>query len=132
MKKLHGIKLLEKSMVYADANCLLRFILNDNQEMADYTENLLSTQEVYLLHEVLCEMVYVLNGVYNTSRKDINNKLAALLDYVTISDIDVMKKALQLYEETKLDFVDCILLSYFKTNSIQVATFDKKLKNKLK
>ena len=132
MKKLHGIKLLEKSMVYADANCLLRFILNDNQEMADYTENLLSTQEVYLLHEVLCEMVYVLNGVYSTSRKDINNKLAALLDYVTISDIDVMKKALQLYEETKLDFVDCILLSYFKTNSIQVATFDKKLKNKLK
>jgi len=119
-------------MVYADANCLLRFILNDNQEMADYTENLLSTQEVYLLHEVLCEMVYVLNGVYSTSRKDINNKLAALLDYVTISDIDVMKKALQLYEETKLDFVDCILLSYFKTNSIQVATFDKKLKNKLK
>ncbi len=119
-------------MVYADANCLLRFILNDNQEMADYTENLLSTQEVYLLHEVLCEMVYVLNGVYNTSRKDINNKLAALLDYVTISDIAVMTKALQLYEETKLDFVDCILLSYFKTNSIQVATFDKKLKNKLK
>ena len=34
-------------MVYADANCLLRFILNDNQEMADYTENLLNTQEVF-------------------------------------------------------------------------------------
>ena len=43
-----------------------------------------------------------------------------------------LKKALQFYEETTLDFVDCILLSYFKTNSIQIATFDKKLKNKLK
>ena len=73
-------------MVYADANCLLRFILNDNEEMADYTENLLNTQEVFLL----------------------------------------------LYADTKLDFVDCILLSYFKTNNIQVATFDKKLKNKMK
>ena len=30
--------------------------------------------------------------------------------------------------DKRLDFVDCILLSYFKTNNIQVATFDKKLK----
>ena len=119
-------------MVYADANCLLRFILNDNQEMADYTENLLNTQEVFLLHEVLCEMVYVLDSVYKTSRKDINKQLSALLEYVTIEDSDVMKNALQFYADTKLDFVDCILLSYFKTNNIQVATFDKKLKNKMK
>ena len=128
MKKQRGVRLQEKSMVYADANCLLRFILNDNQEMADYTENLLNTQEVCLLHEVLCEMVYVLNGVYQTKRKDINSKLSALLDYVTINDSDVIKKALQFYEETTLDFVDCILLSYFKTNSIQIATFDKNLR----
>lgn len=119
-------------MVYADANCLLRFILNDNQEMADYTENLLNTQEVFLLHEVLCEMVYVLDDVYKTSRKDINKQLSALLDFVTIEDSDVMKNALQFYADTRLDFVDCILLSYFKTNNIQVATFDKKLKNKMK
>ena len=80
-------------MVYADANCLLRFILNDNQEMADYTENLLNTQEVFLLHEVLCEMVYVLDGVYKTSRKDINKQLSALLDFVIIEDSDFMKNA---------------------------------------
>ena len=119
-------------MIYADANCLLRFILNDNQEMADYTENLLNTQDVVLLHEVLCEMVYVLDGVYKTSRKDINKQLSALLDYVAIEDSDVMKNALQFYADTKLDFVDCILLSYFKTKNIQIATFDKKLKNKMK
>ena len=52
--------------------------------------------------------------------------------FVTIEDSDVMKNALQFYADTKLDFVDCILLSYFKTNNIQVATFDKKLKNKMK
>ena len=98
----------------------------------EYTENLLNTQEVFLLHEVLCEMVYVLDGVYKTSRKDINKQLSALLDFVTIEDSDVMKNALQFYADTRLDFVDCILLSYFKTNNIQVATFDKKLKNKMK
>ncbi len=119
-------------MVYADANCLLRFILNDNQEMADYTESLLNTQEVYLLHEVLCEMVYVLNNVYKTTRKEINTILSALIEYVIINDSDVMKKALQFYADTTLDFVDCILLAYFKNNKIQIATFDKKLKNKLK
>lgn len=50
--------------------------------VADFTENLLNTQEVYLLHEVLCEMVYVLDGVYKTSRKDINNQLSACFIFI--------------------------------------------------
>ena len=66
-------------------------------------------------------MVYVLDGVYKTSRKDINKQLSSLLDFVTIEDSDVMKNALQFYADTRIDFVDCILLSYFKTNNIQVA-----------
>lgn len=77
-------------------------------------------------------MVYILDGVYKTSRKDINKQLSSLLDFVTVEDSDVMKNALQFYADTRLDYVDCILLSYFKTNNIQVATFDKKLKNKMK
>ncbi len=38
-------------MIYADANIFLRFILNDNKEMADYAENLLKTNQAYTLPE---------------------------------------------------------------------------------
>lgn len=44
-----------KNMVYADTNICLRFILNDNEEMADFAETILIAGEVYLLHEVIAE-----------------------------------------------------------------------------
>lgn len=119
-------------MVYADANVFLRFILNDNEEMADYAENLLNNEEVFLLHEVISEMVYVLKGVYNTERQEISEKISALLKYTDTIDKDVMLFALQAYAETKLDFVDCILYAYSKIKNTNIATFDKKLKNKMK
>ncbi|MBO4319388.1 MAG: PIN domain-containing protein [Treponema sp.] len=118
-------------MVYADANIFLRFILNDNAEMADYAEKMLENEEVYLLHEVISEMVYVLDKVYKTSRKDINKKLCMLLKYTTTTDQNVMEYALQIYGDSKLDFVDCILCAYYRIKNIKVETFDKKLRKNL-
>ncbi|MBQ7537381.1 MAG: PIN domain-containing protein [Treponema sp.] len=117
-------------MVYADANIFLRFILNDNKEMADYAENLLRNEEVYLLHEVISEMVYVLKKVYDTERKEISERICNLLKYTETTDKGVILLALETYAETKLDFVDCILYAYNKTKKIEIATFDKKLKNR--
>lgn len=117
-------------MVYADANIFLRFILNDNKEMADYAENLLRNEDVYLLHEVISEMVYVLKKVYDTERKEISERICNLLKYTETTDKDVILLALETYAETKLDFVDCILYAYNKTKKIEIATFDKKLKNR--
>ena len=117
-------------MVYADANIFLRFILNDNKEMADYAENLLRNEDVYLLHEVISEMVYVLKKVYDTERKEISERICNLLKYTETTDKGVILLALETYAETKLDFVDCILYAYKKTKKIEIATFDKKLKNR--
>ena len=117
-------------MVYADANIFLRFILNDNKEMADYAENLLRNENVYLLHEVISEMVYVLKKVYDTERKEISERICNLLKYTETTDKGVILLALETYAETKLDFVDCILYAYNKTKKIEIATFDKKLKNR--
>lgn len=119
-------------MIYADTNICLRFILNDNQEMADYAENLFISNDVQILHEVICEIVYVLNSVYNVERKDISTKISSFLTYVETDDKAVIFMALQNYEQTKLDFVDCILWAYNQIDNAQIETFDKKLKNKLK
>jgi predicted nucleic-acid-binding protein len=119
-------------MVYADANVFLRFILNDNKEMADYAEKLLNNHEAFLLHEVIAEMVYVLNGVYNIKRQDISKELTNLLAYAETEDKAVMIQALKNYSQTKLDFVDCILLAYSIIQHTEIATFDKKLLNKIK
>ncbi len=119
-------------MVYTDANIFLRFILNDNKEMADYAETLLNNHEAFLLHEVIAEMVYVLSSVYSINRQDISSELTNLLSYAETDDKAVMIQALKNYSQTKLDFVDCILLAYSMIQNIEIATFDKKLTNKIK
>ncbi len=119
-------------MVYADANVFLRFILNDNKEMADYAETLLINHEAFLLHEVIAEMVYVLSSVYSIKRQDISSELTNLLTYAETDDKIIMIQALKNYSQTKLDFVDCILLAYSMIQNIEIATFDKKLANKIK
>lgn len=98
--------------------------------MADYAENLLRNEDVYLLHEVISEMVYVLKKVYDTERKEISERICNLLKYTETTDKGVILFALETYAETKLDFVDCILYAYNKTKKIEIATFDKKLKNR--
>ncbi|MBO7638632.1 MAG: PIN domain-containing protein [Treponema sp.] len=118
-------------MVYADANVFLRFILNDNEAMADYAEKLLQEEDVFILHEVIAEMVYVLNSVYNTCREDISKKILELLKYTNTTDKNVIEFALQLYGESKLDFVDCILCSYHRLEKISIISFDKKLNSKM-
>ena len=118
-------------MVYADANIFLRFILNDNKEMADYAETLLNNHEAFLLHEVIAEMVYVLSSVYNIKRQDISTELTNLLTFAETDDKAVMIQALKNYSQTKLDFVDCILLAYSMLQNIEIATFDKKLIKKI-
>ena len=118
-------------MVYADADIFLRFILNDNKEMADFAENLLRNEEVHLLHEVISEMVYVLKKVYDIERKEISERICKLLKYTETTDKGVVLLALETYAETKLDFVDCILFAYNRVSNIEIATFDRKLKNKI-
>lgn len=119
-------------MIYVDANIFLRYILNDNQEMANFAENLLNNGNAFIYPEVLAEMVYVLTKVYNIERNEVCEKLTQLLDFVETTDKDVMKLALKNFSEIKLDFVDCILLAQNKIHNFEIATFDKKLKNKMK
>ena len=52
-------------MVMLDANMILRYLLNDNQEMADIAEQYLNDGDVSVTIEVLAEVVYVLKGVYS-------------------------------------------------------------------
>ena len=59
---MHGTKWQEKNMVLLDANAVLRYILNDNVEMASEVSLLISSGKVnaaYYMHIViLTAMIY--------------------------------------------------------------------------
>lgn len=113
-----------------DANVILRYLLGDNEEMQSEAEKVID-EGAFTLPEVLAEVVYVLTKVYGSGRAEVCNALRDLLDDVEIENKGCILEAFSLFEETSLDFVDCILIGRNKVKGEKVFSFDKKLNNRL-
>ena len=118
-------------MVMLDTNMILRYLLNDNEEMADEVEKIINENSVHVTTEVIAEAVYVLKGVYHIDKELIKSSLTDFLEEVYTAEADVIKLAFETYAKQNLDFVDCILYAYNKIKGYEIKTFDKKLKHLL-
>lgn len=116
-----------KNMVILDANMILRYLVNDNAEMAVVAENYINDGSAYITIEVAAEVVYVLNSVYTMERSKISEILIDFLELVGCKEKEVLICALETYQTHKLDFVDCVLYAYNAIHNFEIATFDKKL-----
>ena len=114
-------------MVILDTNMILRYLLNDNENMREIAKKYLRAGNVWITLEVAAELVYVLNGVYKLERKAITEKIMQFLNVADCEESAVLQLALNTYALHNLDFVDCILYAYNEVKGIEIATFDKKL-----
>ena len=114
-------------MVLFDTNMVLRYLLNDNEQMAERAEQYLQKGNVFVTIEVIAEAVYVLKGVYSMKRAAIVNTIREFLSLVQCREMDVLYLALETYGESNLDFVDCVLYGYHRARGVEIATFDKTL-----
>lgn len=116
-----------------DANAVLRFLLQDNEEQFQYEKRIIRIENCYVTLEVLAEVCYVLEGLYQVPREDIISSFRKLNYDVVILNADVLLRALEIFDKTpKLDFVDCLLYGYKKEKSVDIITFDRQLQKKLK
>jgi predicted nucleic-acid-binding protein len=114
-----------------DANIILRILLKDNKEMFEKARQIIKESYVFVSNEIIAEVVYVLLGVYKSSRFDICN---SLIKFINVENIEVENKAviehaLKIFLEQNFDFVDALLVSYYYEGD-EIFTFDKKI-NKL-
>lgn len=115
-----------------DANTILRFLLQDIEEQFQYVKSVIRNKKCYVTLEVLAEVCYVLEGLYQVSREDIVHNFRKLNNDITILNADVVFRALEIFDKTpKLDFVDCLLYGYQIGKGLEVITFDKKLQKRL-
>ena len=121
-----------ENMKIADANIILRYLLNDTEELAEKATRILENNVVFIPNEVIAEIVYVLEKVYKVKNDEISDTLKNLFLYenLKVADLDVIEEALNLYGKRKLDFVDTLLYAYHEIKGYEIYTFDKKL-NKL-
>ena len=113
-----------------DANVILRYLIADNKTQADRAE-LTIREGAYTVPEVIAEVVYVLNGVYNLERKEICHVLSDLLEEINMAERIIVLEALKLYSNKHIDFVDAMLVARAHLLNEHVFTFDKKMRDLL-
>lgn len=115
-----------------DANAVLRFLLQDIEEQFQEVKAVIRRDRCYVTLEVMAEVSYVLEGLYQASRKDIVDNFRKLNFDVTILNVDIFLRALEIFDKPpKLDFVDCLLYGYKMERGIDIVTFDKQLLKQL-
>ena len=119
------------SKLLVDTNVVLRYLLCDNEEQSQIAKDIIEGG-AFILPEVLIEASHVLRTFYRIDRQTIATQLLIVLDWVEVEHKEVMIRAVEIFSETNLDFVDCILAAYHSVDKIEVFTFDKKLNNQLK
>lgn len=121
----------ETPLAHVDANVILRFLLGEPERQARKAEALFQRASqgglsIRIYPAVLAEVVYVLTspklaGFPRTKVVGVLRELLTLHGVETV-DLDVVLGALQRFEETRLDWVDCLLLAF--SPEIPVYTFD--------
>ena len=120
-------------MVVLDANAVLYFLLQDDANKATDVRDTMEQETCLIPIEVLAEIVYVLAKTYKIDRALIQEKLLGVLwnENVETPSQSVVETALRYFGETKLDFVDCLMVGYATVEGHRVFTFDKELKKYL-
>ena len=66
-------------MLIVDANIVLRYLLLDNVELAEKASEIIENNNIFLPFEVVAEVVYVLEKVYQIERAEICRSIKELL-----------------------------------------------------
>lgn len=127
------MKSMEDKIVLIDSNVLIRYFLKDDIEQYNKALYLIENNTCYVLSNVVQEVLYVLCGpIYNIPRKEVIKTIKNSFKDIYYIDRQMIETALDIYlEKPKLDFVDCLLVSYNRQFEIDVFSFDKKLNQKL-
>lgn len=118
------------SKVLIDTNVILRYLLDDVEEMSLMAEQMIEGG-AWTTPEVLAETTYVLEKIYGFIRRDISAALNVISIHVETRPYDVVVRAIKEYDRTDLDFVDCMIVGYSDVGSERVFTFDKQINRRL-
>ena len=116
-------------MIIVDTNILLRYLLDDNEELSSKAIEIIDNNEIFIPTEVIVEASYVLKKVYNVEKEKIYEAIKLLLDMddVNFQNKNTIELAFKIYSEKNLDIVDCMLFAYNRNEKYDIKTFDKKL-----
>ena len=121
-------------MRIVDANIILRYVLHDHEDFYQQAKMLMEQKDIFIPVEIVAEVVYVLEKVYQAARDDIRQMLLTLSAYpnLTFHEHEVVMVSLNLFCDHHIDFIDAVLCAYHRVKHAEIHTFDKRLIRLLK
>ena len=120
-------------MIGVDTNVLVRYLVEDDEEQTKRADALLRraaarNESIFVSDIVLCQIVWVLESVYNVHRREIADLLENLMraKQVELGDADLAHRALDAYRTGKGDFADYVIRERaLAAGCTSLATFEK-------
>ena len=124
----------EVPRTFLDTNLLIRFLTNDDPAKADRVERLLQRAadgavRLVTADIVLAELVWVLESFYRLDRRDIREKVEAILATPGLDVINahLVLQAIAIYAESNIDYIDAYVVTLMAKLKISgIYSFDKK------
>ena len=114
-----------------DSNLVIRFLLQDHPNQSPGASKLFYNKDetLYLTDIVIAEVIWVLTSFYKIPKEDVIEKIYTLLDLPnTISNRTLLVRALYLYRNFNIAFIDSYLLAYCEGEKLEgIYSFDEGL-----
>jgi predicted nucleic-acid-binding protein len=114
---------------FVDTNVLIRHLTGDPPAMAaKATAFLRDEPELLLADLIVAEAVYVLESFYDVPRGQVAEIIRSLLGLssIVVVDVDVLLRAVEVYEDDRLDFAEAYLVACAESTGVgKVASFDR-------
>lgn len=119
---------------FVDTNIFLRYLLNDIPQQADVVEEILREAargdlRLWTNSMVIAEIVWTCESYYGLPRGEIRDKVLMILNTpgLNVEDEGLAAKAVILYAEKRIDFIDAYNFCWMKDRKILDAyTFDRR------
>ena len=121
-------------MIAFDTNCLVRHIVQDDEEQCAVVASLLEQEiredrSIRIFDLVLLETSWVLQTVYGLDKNAWIQILEDLMDDSVFSFDDParLRSTIKFYRNGPADFADYLILASARAEALELKTFDKKL-----
>ena len=121
---------MPKSLI--DTNLIIRFLVNDNPQKVSKVEKLLKDKgnTNILLDTIVAEIIWVLSSYYSLNKKEIIDKVRALIHVETIEcNAFFLDRSLTLWAENNISYIDAYLVTIAELGNMTLYSYDKKLKS---
>lgn len=118
--------------VIGDTNIFLRFLTKDVLKQALKVKKIFHQAEqgylkIFVLHITVVEILFQLENWYDFSSQEASEKLIVLFSpsWLETEDKDGIFEALQMYKNSRIDFVDILTAILAKRRNLKILSFDK-------